>query len=130
MAARLGPLEQRVMQALWRRDDAARVRDLQPEFDDIAYTTLMTTLDRLHRKGLLERGLVGRAFAYRARVTREQLHASTVLAALRGLVSGGAEIAPVLSFLLDEAIIGDERELDALERLIKARRRALQERER
>ncbi len=41
----LGPLEWRVLDALWARGAAATVRELQPEFSDIAYTTLMTTLD-------------------------------------------------------------------------------------
>jgi len=56
-----GPLEWRVLEALWERGDAASVRDLQPRFSDIAYTTLMTTLDRLHRKGVLDRTKQGRA---------------------------------------------------------------------
>ena len=51
VAARLGPLEWRVLEALWARTDAAAVRDLQPLFPEIAYTTLMTTLDRLHPQG-------------------------------------------------------------------------------
>ena len=64
---RLGPLERRVLEVLWGRDREARVRDLQPSFPEIAYTTLMTTLDRLHRKGVLYRVPEGRAFAYRPR---------------------------------------------------------------
>jgi predicted transcriptional regulator len=123
---RLGPLERRVMHALWQRDDAARVRDLQPEFPDIAYTTLMTTLDRLHRKGLLDRVPVGRAFAYRPRVSHEQMHTDAAVGALRGLVAGGGDIEPVLSFLVDEVSNLDEQALDALERLIRQRRRAVE----
>ena len=51
-----------VLEALWTRDSPASVRDLTPSFQDIAYTTLMTTLDRLHRKGVLDREKHGRAF--------------------------------------------------------------------
>jgi len=51
----LGPLERRVIEVLWSRQDAACVRDLHSDFPEIAYTTLMTTLDRLHRKGVLDR---------------------------------------------------------------------------
>jgi predicted transcriptional regulator len=104
---RLGPLEQRVLDALWARRDYARVRDLQPSFPEIAYTTLMTTLDRLHRKGVVERALDGRAFAYRPRLTRAEA---------------------VLSFLVDEVAALDADALDALERLVRERRRALEER--
>jgi predicted transcriptional regulator len=101
----LGPLERRVLEALWGWVGDARVRDLQPSFPEIAYTTLMTTLDRLHRKGVLERVSEGRAFAYRARVTR-------------------AEAA--LSFLIDHVGDLDADALDELERLVRARRRALE----
>ena len=103
---RLGPLERRVLQVLWRRADFARVREVLPEFPDIAYTTLMTTLERLHRKGILERVFNGRAFSYRPSSTR-------------------AETA--LSFVLEEVGTVDEATLTELERLVRERRRALKE---
>jgi predicted transcriptional regulator len=103
---RLGPLEQRVLDALWARHVDARVRDLQPSFPEIAYTTLMTTLDRLYRKGIVERVADGRAFAYRPRLTRAEA---------------------VVSFLADEVGALDRETLDALERLVRDRRRALEE---
>jgi predicted transcriptional regulator len=103
---RLGPLEQRVLDALWARHGDARVRDLQPSFPEIAYTTLMTTLDRLYRKGIIERVADGRAFAYRPRLTRAEA---------------------VVSFLADEVGALDRETLDALERLVRERRRALEE---
>ena len=62
LGAFFGTLELRVLEALWHRSDAASVRDLQAEFPATAYTTLMTTLDRLHRKGVLDRMKAGRAF--------------------------------------------------------------------
>ena len=52
-----GPLERRVLDALWSRSAPACVRDIQPDFPGVAYTTLMTTLDRLFRKGTLRREL-------------------------------------------------------------------------
>ena len=113
------------MAALWQRSGEARVRDLQPEFSDIAYTTLMTTLDRLHRKGFLLRVASGRAFAYLPRMSREEMQASAALGALRTLVSDGGSIEPVLSYLVEEVTLNDEKALDALERLLRKRRRAL-----
>ena len=47
-----GTLELRVLHARWAREAPQSVRDLQPAFAGIAYTTIMTTLDRLHRKYL------------------------------------------------------------------------------
>ena len=65
---RLGPLEAYLLGALRRRGDAT-VRELISENEmDVAYTTVMTTLDRLYKKGLVERVSVGgrsRAFRYR-----------------------------------------------------------------
>jgi predicted transcriptional regulator len=101
---RLGPLERRVLERLWQLASAARVRDLQPSFPDIAYTTLMTTLDRLHRKGLLDRVPDGRAFSYRPRLTRAEA---------------------VLSSFADELGPLDADTLDALEQLVRERKRAL-----
>ena len=60
----LGKLEQNVLKEVWRRDEVS-VRDIYLAFDEkIAYTTLMTTLDRLFKKKLLTRRKDGRAFIY------------------------------------------------------------------
>lgn len=71
----LGPLERAVMEIIWERDDAeVTVRDVldAPVGRGHAYTTLMTVLDRLWHKGFVARRRVGRAYAYRAKRTREQ----------------------------------------------------------
>jgi predicted transcriptional regulator len=125
--SRFGPLELRVLDALWSRQQSARVRDLQPDFPDIAYTTLMTTLDRLHRKGLLDRVPHGRAFAYRPRVSRAELQTGAVTQALRSLVDSGSSLEAILSFFVDEVGTHDASALDELERLIRERRRAMEE---
>src|SRR5215831_9394676 len=95
VAGRLGPLERRVLEALWSRSDPASVRDLQPEFREIAYTTLMTTLDRLHRKGILDRTKQGRAFFYQPRLTRPQFDSVRAVDALKVALEGdGAALGP------------------------------------
>lgn len=70
----LGTLEAAVMQRLWawHRDVTVRevVEDLQRE-RPLAYTTVMTVLDNLHRKGLVRRTKEGRAFRYAAVESRE-----------------------------------------------------------
>jgi hypothetical protein len=57
-----GPLELAVLEALWNRSEPLSVRALQTDFPDVAYTTLMTTLDRLYKKSALVRSKRGRAF--------------------------------------------------------------------
>jgi predicted transcriptional regulator len=69
----LGPLESQVLELLWDQKDAVTVRQVQLSIPRSAYTTLMTTLDRLFRKGLLTRCQRGRAFAYRPRQSRRTM---------------------------------------------------------
>ena len=66
----LGPLEVDVMEAVWQFG-AGNVRDVAGRLErKLAYTTVMTTLDRLFKKGLLELGMTDRAFVYTPKVTR------------------------------------------------------------
>jgi predicted transcriptional regulator len=118
-----GPLEWRVLEALWRQSAPASVRDLQPGFPDTAYTTLMTTLDRLHRKGVLDRTKQGRAFRYWPRETRAELQSSAVERALRVAIEGdGGSLRPLMSFFVDAVGEHDHQLLDELEHLVRARR--------
>ena len=120
---RLGPLERRVLEALWARSTDASVRDLQPAFPDIAYTTLMTTLDRLYRKGALVRAKRGRAFYYRPELTRLEFDSARAAAALRSALEGEhASLAPLLSFLVDAVGERDAELLDELEALVRRHR--------
>ena len=65
----LGKLEREVLEQIWQRREVS-VRDVYLQFEErIAYTTLMTTLDRLYKKRLLHRRKDGRAFLYAAAET-------------------------------------------------------------
>ena len=123
-----GALELRVLDALWEHEHPQSVRDLQPRFRGVAYTTLMTTLDRLHRKGVLDREKSGRAYLYRSRYTREVLRSHLADEALQAVFGERAtELRPILSFFVETVSREDRESLDALERLIEERRRALKE---
>jgi len=72
----LGELENAVMEILWSHRVAMSVRDvhdLLARQRDLAYTTVMTVLDRLSKKGIVHRELEGRAWLYRPARTRVQL---------------------------------------------------------
>lgn len=86
-----------------------------------AYTTVMTTLDRLYRKGLLARSRDGLAYVYRPALTRDEYHRRAVAAAVGGLVAASGE--PALSAFVDVAADLDEANLARLERLIAERRK-------
>jgi len=117
-----GSLEMRVLDALWRRPNGASVRELQGDFPSAAYTTLMTTMDRLHRKGVLDREKTGRAFVYRPRYSREELETGAAARAV-GTLLGHGNAQPILSWLVDTVSEHDAGLLDELERLVQAKRR-------
>jgi predicted transcriptional regulator len=123
-----GSLELRVLDALWSAPEAQSVRDLQAGFHGVAYTTLMTTLDRLHRKGFLDREKSGRAFLYRPRYSRDVLRSHLAGEMLQSMFGERAtELGPILSFFIESVSREDREALDALERLVEERRRAREE---
>jgi predicted transcriptional regulator len=115
------------MDELWRRPEGACVRDVQAAFSGtLAYTTLMTTLDRLHRKGVLDRRKAGRAYVYTPRWSREELERGLASDLIGSLLDGDAEAAqPVLSCIVDAVGERDRLLLDELDRLVKEKRRRL-----
>ncbi len=120
----LGPLEAEVMARFWTRGPAT-VRAVVDELTsdrDIAYTTVMTVMVRLERKGLLRRERNGKTYVYRAALTRDEHDARVSRDLARGLVSqfGDAALA-AFSAELDE-VDADRRA--ALRRLGKDRRHA------
>lgn len=112
------------MDVLWRRVEESSVREVHRVLgDDLAYTTVMTTLDRLHRKGLLARRQEGRAFVYRARLSREEFERQVATDVIAGLLDGGAE--PIVACIVDAVSEHDAELLDELDRLVRDKRRAL-----
>lgn len=72
----LGELEQQVMEVLWQQDRPASVRQVHEQLDtgrELAYTTVMTVLDRLAKKSLTLRQRDGRAWLYSSAVSRAEL---------------------------------------------------------
>jgi predicted transcriptional regulator len=121
LASLFGALELRVLEVLWERGAEVAVRDVLPHFPNAAYTTVMTTMERLHRKGVLERRKAGRAFLYRPAQSREALESRIIVRTLEPLLNGNAE--PVLSCLVEEVSRHDEKLLDELERLVREKRK-------
>jgi predicted transcriptional regulator len=118
----LGELEERLMNIVWD-DSPLSVRDvsLRMKRDKLAYTTVMTTLDRLHKKGLLARTKQGNAFLYVPAIDRAEYQRRVVEAALGPMFEAGA--APVLAAFVDVAAKVDEANLARLERLIAEHKR-------
>jgi predicted transcriptional regulator len=82
---RLGDLEAAIMDRLWSWGRPATVREVCENLQQsrvIAYTTVMTVMDNLHKKGVLARDLQGRAYRYRAVKTRDEYAADLLEDAL------------------------------------------------
>jgi predicted transcriptional regulator len=128
-SAQLGPLEQRLLEALWARGNAT-VRELvDDDHQDLAYTTVMTTLDRLFKKHVLTREAEGRAFRYAPRYTREELHREAAGAAFRRLLDASPGASLPLSYLVEILTERDAQLLDDLRQLVETKRRELRSRE-
>jgi predicted transcriptional regulator len=130
LESRLGSLEREVLAMVWDRGDST-VRDVCTRLPSgAAYTTVMTTMDRLFKKGLFSRRKVGRAFVYRATATRQELEGAVAAELVLGLLQHDeSEPLPILSSLVDAVSDRDRALLDDLERLIHEKRRAVAERE-
>ena len=80
-----GDLEAVIMQMVWDHPGPVTVRELFDELGQervIAYTTVMSTMDNLHRKGWLARSKDGRAYRYTATASREEYSARLMREAL------------------------------------------------
>ena len=125
----LGPLEQRLLEALWARRSAT-VRELVEDgYQNLAYTTVMTTLDRLFKKGILARSEEGRAFRYAPRFSREEMHQEAAGYAFRQLLDASPASALPLSFLVEILGERDAQLLDDLRELVESKRRELGQKE-
>jgi predicted transcriptional regulator len=128
-SSQLGPLEERLLDALWQRGHAT-VRDLIDDAcRDLAYTTVMTTLDRLFKKNLLSRETEGRAFRYAPRFTREELHREVAGEAFRQLLDASPASSLPLSYLVEILTERDAQLLDDLRQVVEAKRRELRKSE-
>ncbi len=117
----LGNLEADVMQALWQQPSQTvlEVEERLRRKREIAHTTVLTTLDRMHRKGYLTREKQGKAFVYSPRYSRQGFERAMAQEVLGALLGGIGE--PVLSTFV-ELVGEDDSNLDRLEALIKAQR--------
>jgi predicted transcriptional regulator len=118
-----GELEAVVMDRIWNRDGTTTVREIFDELAaerEIAYTTVMSTMDNLHTKGWLARERDGKAYRYWPALTREQ-HSAQLM---REALDGGGRSDLVLSHFLEQISAEESARLRAaLQRLGRRARR-------
>jgi len=125
-ASPLGHLENTVMEILWERG-ASNVRDVSQRLArPLAYTTVMTTLDRLYKKGLLDRRKQDRAFVYTPLYSRREWEQKRAGDFMAGFLTGPRPSRDLLiSCLVDAAEQHDAALLDELEKQIRLKRKEL-----
>jgi predicted transcriptional regulator len=125
---RLGPLEQRVLSAIWRRPHGITIRELRDRADmGRAYITIVTTLNRLRKKGLVDRIAVEGAkvttFRYVPRFTMAEVERDIASNAIRQVLGLGVAGPLLLSRIVEEISEHDAEMLKELGRLVDEKRR-------
>jgi len=108
--AALGDLEAQVMRRIWARGEPVTVRDILGDLRrdrPIAYTTVMTVMDNLRKKGWLRREPDGRAYRYEPLISGEEYSAGL----MRQALEASADRPAVLMHFIGEL---SEEEADAL----------------
>jgi predicted transcriptional regulator len=111
-----GELEAVIMQRVWDHDRPVTVRELFDELVQeraIAYTTVMTTMDNLHRKGWLARAKEGKAYRYTATASREEYSARL----MREALDDGGDTQAVLTHFVAQM---DGAESEVLRTVVRA----------
>jgi len=117
-----GDLEATVMDRVWGRERGVTVREVFDELAatrQIAYTTVLSTLDNLHRKGWVRREREGKAYRYWPTMTREQRSAHLMRAAF----DAGGDTEAVLAFFVGQMSEQESAQLKAALRRTATRKR-------
>ena len=116
-----GDLEAVIMHRVWERDKPVTVRELFDELSaerTIAYTTVMSTMDNLHRKGWLDRVREGKAYRYTPTASRAEYSARL----MREALADGGDAEAVLSHFVAQIADGESQALRSVLRKLRGRR--------
>lgn len=125
--ATLFDLEADIMEVVWSSDwtwfAVSQVRAELLKKRDIAYTTVMTTIVRLQKKGMFDRKPDGRRHLYRAKYSRDAFTQAMATEVFDSFDAGSQDAA--IALLVDRVSRADTDELARLEKMIRARRKEL-----
>ena len=119
---RLGPLERRIFEEVWSRESLTVRELLAGGKIRLAYTTVMTTLDRLFKKGLLDRTEEGRAFRYSAHCAPAEIPRFVAVTGMRRWIEATGPSPLPLSYFVEAISAHDARLLDELRVLVEQKR--------
>ena len=110
-----GSLETQVMKKIWQHKEPVKVRDIYEELKKerkIAYTSVMTTMNNLHEKGILDRdvqtGRGGLLYIYWPKLSRTQVESTIVERVLDSLIKNFSE--SVTSYLMENELTDSKKE--------------------
>jgi predicted transcriptional regulator len=124
LRSHLGLLEQKVLDIVWSLGTATVREVVRDGKLWQTYPTIMTTMDRLFKKGFFNRVPDGRAFRYSLKYSPEELERAEAFNAVQRLLGAGHESLH-LSYLVEAVSAQDERLLDELQSLVEGQRAAL-----
>lgn len=122
----LGELEAEVMERIWTLARPLTVREVladQNVTKKLAYTTVMTVMDNMHKKGWLEREMVNRAYVYTPAATREQYSAQLMETALSASRDSSATLVHFVSAMGADEIAALQAALTAAQAAVPGRQR-------
>lgn len=117
-----GDLEAVIMDRVWNHADPVTVREIFDELSgdrQIAYTTVLSTMDNLHRKNWLQRKRSGKAYLYWPSMSREERSAKL----MRAAIDAGGDKDMVLAFFVEQMTDEESAQLKAALRRAGGRRR-------
>lgn len=122
----LGSLQSEVMEFIWRSGEAtvAQIVEAISRHRQITYTTVLSAVQKLERKGWLKHRSAGRAYIYSPTRNREEIGGRTLRELLRTAFRGDPRL--LLASLLDDTHLSDA-ELKELRRLIEQRRKEVRD---
>ena len=121
IASQLGPLERQIHRSVWMLGTATVREVIQDRSIWQRYSTILTTMDRLFRKGIFDRVQEGKAFRYSARMSPEELDRMSTVSGIRNLLQT-EHAALHLSYFVEAVGEQDEKLLDELQALVERRR--------
>ncbi len=113
---KLGPLEERVMEIIWKHKEDVKVKDVWEKFGGkYAYTTILTIFQHLERKGFIKGEIKGKVKHYRVIIDRNKYLKHRMYKALREVIAKHPDAAYM--FFVEDAGLSDEDVKKILERL-------------
>ncbi|MEK7528089.1 MAG: BlaI/MecI/CopY family transcriptional regulator [Patescibacteria group bacterium] len=116
----LGPLEQKVMDVLWKSSTPLKPLDVLHQLKgDYAYTTIMTILKRLADKEVVSRKMSGKAFLYSPCSCKEKFIKKNLSGIINGLVDSYGQVA-IANFV--DVIKNDKKDLALLKKYLESQK--------